>query len=262
MWGFKLEVADIVAYIGAAAWVPQIIGWVIQAFSKPKVRLLPDRALSVGFTSFGPIFNLHIAFASERKDALLEELSVHLSHEAGDTRHLSWVSHAEAYQVLGSDNSVQQTVKRELPPVALKVGTDALVEKQVRFQDQEFIEQKAAVLAIADKKILHARKHNNFSPDDFLLSPEVSDLYQIYENFCWWRQGQYSLEFSIKSPNGASLFKQRYSFALTNEDVQRLKSNLQVARVEMRNIIFSAQEGFNTEPVIWHWCDPKMTRLM
>ncbi|MGU3359688.1 hypothetical protein ACLBWX_05070 [Methylobacterium sp. M6A4_1b] len=95
-----MEVADIVAYIGAAAWLPQIIGWGVKAFSKPKVRLMPDRSLSVGFTSFGPIFNLHIAFASERKDALLEELSVHLRHEAGDTRRLSWVGHAEGYQIL------------------------------------------------------------------------------------------------------------------------------------------------------------------
>lgn len=164
--------------------------------------------------------------------------------------------------MLGSDNSVQQTVKRELPPVALKIGTDALVEKQVRFQDQEFHEQQATILAVTVKKLLHDRKNTNFSPNDFLSNSEIDVLYQVYEELFWWRPGLYSLYFSIRYPNGASLVKQNYVFTLGHDDVRRLKSNLDVVKVETRNGMVSAQDGFEAEPVIWHRCDPKMKRLL
>ncbi|MGU3359687.1 hypothetical protein ACLBWX_05065 [Methylobacterium sp. M6A4_1b] len=156
---------------------------------------------------------------------------------------------------------MQQTVKRELPPVALKIGTDALVEKSVRFQDQNFHEKHSATMSLAIKKLSYSRKSDVFAPVEFLSSIEMQDLYQVYEDFFWWRPGSYSLHFSIKSPNGAKLVKESYIFTLSQEEVYRLKSNLDVIRTDSKNIVMAGQEDFEAKAVFWHWSEPKMTRL-
>jgi hypothetical protein len=67
-----MTAAELAAYIGAAAWLPQIATWVYRWFVRPKITITPDRYGEVGFTSFGPIFNLRMAFASDRKDAIID----------------------------------------------------------------------------------------------------------------------------------------------------------------------------------------------
>src|SRR5690348_9666774 len=59
----EMKPEEIAAYIGAAAWLPQIITWLYRGIVRPSVRLVPNQYAEAGFTSLGPIFNLRMAFS-------------------------------------------------------------------------------------------------------------------------------------------------------------------------------------------------------
>ena len=86
----SMTTAEIAAYIGAAAWLPQIATWLYRRFVRPLITIVPDKYAEVGFTSYGPIFNVRMAFSSERKDVIIDGFEILLEHEDGDTRTVRW----------------------------------------------------------------------------------------------------------------------------------------------------------------------------
>ena len=75
---------EIVAYIGAAAWLPQIATWIYRKVVQPIVTIVPDKYAEVGFTSYGPIFNMRMAFSAENKDVIVDGFELLLQHSDGD----------------------------------------------------------------------------------------------------------------------------------------------------------------------------------
>lgn len=45
---------EIVAYIGAAAWLPQIGSWIYNYYITPRVAVIPNRSIELGFTVSDP----------------------------------------------------------------------------------------------------------------------------------------------------------------------------------------------------------------
>ena len=60
----RMKPEEIAAYIGAAAWLPQIAAWIYRSVIKPKLRVIPNQFAEVGFTTYGPIFNVRMASSS------------------------------------------------------------------------------------------------------------------------------------------------------------------------------------------------------
>ena len=60
--------------LGALAWLPEIIKLIKNIINKPKISIISDKNLELGFTLYGPIINLGLAFSSERKDALITKI--------------------------------------------------------------------------------------------------------------------------------------------------------------------------------------------
>ena len=52
-----MTAADIAAYIGAAAWLPQIGAWIYNAVSRPELKIVSAGQIEIGFSMFGPIAN-------------------------------------------------------------------------------------------------------------------------------------------------------------------------------------------------------------
>ena len=73
--------SDIVALVGAAAWLPQI--W--RFLQKPKVTPIVGGQVEIGFTHLGPVFNPKVAFRAQRRDALVTGIQYRLQHERGQT---------------------------------------------------------------------------------------------------------------------------------------------------------------------------------
>ncbi len=81
---------EIAAYIGAAAWLPQIAMWLYRSIVRPKLRIVPDQLAEVGFTSLGPIFNVRMAFFVENRDIIIDDVELILRHQDGIIRTFRW----------------------------------------------------------------------------------------------------------------------------------------------------------------------------
>ena len=68
--------AEIAAYIGAAAWLPQIAFLLYLWLREPVLTIVPELAPEIGFTSNGAICNLRLAFIAEHKDLILHDLAL------------------------------------------------------------------------------------------------------------------------------------------------------------------------------------------
>ena len=55
-----MEIIDIIAILGALAWLPQIFLWIYHWLQKPKVNVYHDEEAEVGFIKFGNAFNIRL----------------------------------------------------------------------------------------------------------------------------------------------------------------------------------------------------------
>lgn len=135
---------EIVAYIGALAWLPQIINWAHQYYSKPQIRIIPDRNAQLGYTSFGPIFNIRVSIDVAKKDALLDYIGIVLKHDSGSSFEFEWTGMNQMFsEVISigdftSDN--KQIVQRDMNPIAIKLSLLSLTDAFIRFQETKFIQ--------------------------------------------------------------------------------------------------------------------------
>jgi hypothetical protein len=91
----NMSSTEIAAYLGAMAWIPQILKWGYTAVIKPAITISPEKSVSIGFTVFGPIFNLRLSINVDRKDTLIDFIGVKLVHEDGASHSFEW---ARAWQ--------------------------------------------------------------------------------------------------------------------------------------------------------------------
>jgi hypothetical protein len=66
-----LKFIDWVAISGALAWTPHVFAAVRKAITKPEIRIIITRFGEIGFTTFGPIFNLGLAFSVKNHDIVV-----------------------------------------------------------------------------------------------------------------------------------------------------------------------------------------------
>jgi hypothetical protein len=137
---------EIAAYIGAAAWLPQIATWFYQWFVQPSIRLLPNQYAEAGFSSYGPIFNLRMAFSVENKDVIIDSMTLVLRHQNGESRSLRWAGLGETFSEITDASGNKQIVGRDQSPIAIKVGTQTLLEKFVRFQEPRYHESERPLI--------------------------------------------------------------------------------------------------------------------
>ena len=113
---------DWIAIVGAAAWVPQLVGWIVRRLATPRIRVIPGRSPEIGYTSFGPIFNLPCAISVARKDAIVERITATVTHQNGQSTEFRWTSLSETFSQVRSAEGLTE-VGRNQPAVALKVST-------------------------------------------------------------------------------------------------------------------------------------------
>mgnify|MGYP007040716840 FL=1 len=136
--GVNMKAEELAAYIGAAAWMPQILTWIYRAVTKPKLRIVPDAKGEVGFTTYGPIFNIRMAFFVENRDLIIDGVTLSITHADGDEHEMRWAGLGETFSEITDGKGNRQIVSKDQTPIAIKVPTQALVEKFVRFQEPRF----------------------------------------------------------------------------------------------------------------------------
>lgn len=247
---------EIVAYIGAAAWIPQIATWLYRKFIVPSIRIIPNQYAEVGFTSSGPIFNVRMAISVEQRDVILDGMEMLIRHEDGDSRTLRWAGLGETFSEITDAAGNKQVVSRDMPPIALKIGTMSLLEKFVRFQDQKYHEDDRPLV---NALITHFNYLKQAKPDtyvaDTLASKELFSVLEARKKTFWWKAGRYDISISLSSPRKFKLANPDFHFELSVNDVDFLKKNLVGLDTEMTNLVSSNLPDFKIAPLNWNWAN-------
>ena len=252
---------EIVAYIGAAAWLPQILTWIYRAVVKPRLRVVPDLMAEVGFTNFGPIFNIRMAFFVENRDLIIDGIDLVIRHEGGEERMFRWAGLGETFSEITDSAGHKQIVSKDQTPIAIKVVTQSLLEKFVRFQEPRF---HTADGTTTRTLVSHFNFLKQKSPDGFV--PQVLDSKEYFsvveqrQKWFWWKPGRYELTLKPSSPQKFKLVGSTFAFELQEVDVDFLRRNLPLVDTDIRNVIMSNIPDTEPEPITWNWANVTMLR--
>jgi hypothetical protein len=256
-----LKPEEIAAYIGAAAWLPQILVWIYRATVYPRLRVVPDQRAEVGFTNFGPIFNVRMAFFVENRDLIIDGIDLIFRHEGGEERIFRWAGLGETFSEITDAAGNKQIVSKDQTPIAIKVATQSLLEKFVRFQEPRF----HAADGLTTKALV---SHFNFlkqkSPDAFVQPVlESKEYFSVVEQrkkwFCW-KPGRYELTLKPSSPQKFKLVGSTFAFELQEVDVDLLRRNVPLVDTEIKNIIMSNVPDTKPDQLTWQWANVTMHR--
>ena len=129
-----MDMMNLLAIVGAAAWTPQIITWVSRALTKPTVSIHLDTKTEIGYSRFGPIFNVRFALLSQNKDAIINKFSVKLRHESGASYTFDWDGLSEALSEIQNPIAPTMSITKTLLPLVVKVLHTGVAQVVVRFQ--------------------------------------------------------------------------------------------------------------------------------
>lgn len=257
-----MNAIEIAAYLGAAAWVPQIITWVFRAAVKPLPKLVSAPTLELGYTTFGPILNLTCAIASSRKDALIERIAATFKHENGENHTLTWQWLEEILFTTTTTTGETGETKKSQPAIALKVPTAFLVEKKIGLQDLEF---RREFNKYVEKLSDHLRydseeekKKKVFSAKEFL------DLNDFFKRACYWKEGKYLLHVNMHIVGKKEPHIQMFEFKLTKEQVDSIAKNTDNLRESIVPLILLGLKISDTEPgkdPVWNWVYPEVKNV-
>jgi hypothetical protein len=244
--------ADIAAWIGASAWIPQIGRWVYSLWEKPKLRILPSATVTLGYTNLGPSVQLTASLSTDRRNALIERVDLEVSHELGEKRQLTWVLISEFGQQMTGPTGEVINFGRSEPATAIKITTDALTPRQILFQDPAFA-QKATMLG--EQVLEHYRylKPKDENPLKTLLeSKELRPAREHFERAFYWKPGRYAFQISLRSASSKQSHVQKFEIQLSNVDSDRLASNCGLFAEYVSAAILDT-DGVPSKNPAWKW---------
>lgn len=254
--------AEIAAYIGAAAWLPQIISWAYKSYSKPSLKLITSPTFQLGYTTLGPIINLTCSISAETRDALIEKIEIILKHEKGEKRTMTWSLLYEKQQEITNYMGERAEIAKNQPAIALKVPTISLTEKQITFQDLEF----QADFQLHSNKIMeiynfHKKKGKSTEEiaKTIFETKEYSDFNDSFTRFMYWKPGNYDIDVIVKEIRLKNPHIEKFSFKLTENDAERLIENCNNLENEIKFYIVKPSDVDSEEyKVHWNWIYPKI----
>lgn len=259
-----MSAADIAAYIGAAAWLPQIGVWLYGYFQKARARFLPDQTVEIGFTEFGPIFNVRLACFVESRDLIVEHFQIDVTHEDGEHRRFEWAQIGETFsQIQDASGLALQTVRRDQAPIAFKIPKVGYRELVFRFQTPPY--------RVADRQRLSAlldRLNHFVSVDEATAgaktfeSKEYFDLMEARKNWPSWKTGKYVAKIAIGSPEKFELQNSDFSFVVTKAHVELLEKNRGLLDRNIR-LLLTNKPGDTPPPgTVFNWAYPDVERIV
>ena len=252
---------ELAAYIGAAAWLPQIIAWIYRAVVRPKLRVVSNQMAEVGFTNYGPIFNVRMAFFVENRDLIIDGIDLIVRHEGGEERMFRWAGLGETFSEITDSAGNKQIVGKDQTPIAIKVVTQSLLEKLVRFQEPGF---HAADRRITSTLVSHFNFLKHKSPDGFvpqvLESKEYFSVVEQRQKWFWWKPGRYEITLKLGSPQKFQLLSSKFAFELQEVDVDQLRRNIPLIDTEIRNTVMSNVRDVKPDQFTWQWANVTMLR--
>ncbi len=247
---------DWIAILGALAWTPHLINVVKFLFLKPKVRIITPKDVDIGFTTYGPIFNLRLALAVEHKDIVVSDIKIKLKHESGEEKLFEWQGITQHFGKMKMPDT-EMPYEKEHSILAIKLNPNEIEERFVRFQEPKFIQSKQELTNEAIRKLNYLNAEGKFEADDFLRGEEMTALYSFNKQAFTWKQGKYQVLIEIQSPEKFTLVDNIREFSLTHVDIEQLGKNKDQLELDYKGMVVGSDDV--TRPR-WQWCYPELVK--
>jgi hypothetical protein len=246
-----LEFIDGIAILGALAWTPHLITLIKNYLTKPKVRIITSRSAEIGFTSLGPILNLHLAFSVEHKDVVVSDLKIRLKHSSGEERIFEWQGIKQSVGTMTTPDAGSMPFEKEHSVLAIKLNQAQIEERFIRFQDVAFITSKKKYENDAIKKIAYLKAERKYDADEFLREQEMTELYSFNKHAFPWKEGEYIASIEIESPEEFILADNVRNFSLSSVDIEELSKNKDMIEMDYKRMLVAQKEG--DPEIAWQW---------
>ena len=258
-------VAFILALVGALAWTPQIITWISRALTKPKLSIYLHTEPEIGYTFFGPIFNIKCALLSKHKDTIINKFSAIITHENGASYKFDWVGISEDLSQIQSPLGETVSIKKTSLPLVIKVLNTGVSQASVRFMPLKFSEKLKEGSVDAIKRYNFMKTSGQLSTvdevDALLSEQHFEDVMKVFESEFIWIAGKYTVKFEFGSPNKFKYEKDEYTFELKQEDINELKNNISNIKLDIEQRAKSDNiSDFKPKPINWIWRSPELRK--
>lgn len=247
-----MEFIDIIAILGALAWLPQIISWIYDWMKKPKISIYHDSEAEVGYIKNGNVFNLRFSFLARDKHALIDNIELFLIDKDGAQHFLKWMWYSETfYELQGVAGNA--TMAKQQNAIAINAFKDVLIEKFIGFQSETFLEKRKQLAYKLITFIEDQRTNGETNIDAIKRSHEYNDLIRLYKNSLLWKSGEYSAVAKIHIVDTNETIEHKFKFRLSDLEIDTLNKNIEFAKsVVDYEFIDSTQELKGT----WLWTKP------
>ena len=247
-----MKLIDIIAILGALAWLPQIFSWIYNWLKKPKISIYHDGEAEVGYIKNGNAFNLRFSFLARDKHALIDDIELHLTDKDGARHILKWMWYSETfYELQGPAGN--STMAKQQNAIAINAFRDVLIEKFIGFQSVAFLD-KRKLLAYKLTTLVENQKTNGaVDMDAVKRSHEYNELIRLYKNSLLWKAGEYSAIAKIHIADTNETIEHTFSFRLSELEIDTLNKNIEFAKsVVDCEFIDTSQQLAGT----WLWAKP------
>lgn len=256
---------DWVAVIGAAAWSPQILTWAYHYFARPKISIYPHPHTQVGYTTLGPIFNVTVALLSERKDIILNKISVRITHERGASHVFDWDGLSEDLSEIQNPLGPTMSIKKTFLPLVVRVLHTGVAQVFVRFQYKPFKVNFKKVFESALDKFQFLKKSGKLKTEGDIeglaSDKEFAEITKLFNSEFIWGAGQYTVEFIFHSSSAFAYKKIKYAFRLTQDDVDELKKNIESIKLDIiQNAKMEIIKNYKPTEINWIWKYPELQK--
>lgn len=258
---------DWIAIIGAAAWTPQIIAWIYRFLTKPVISLHLHSEPEIGYTTYGPIFNVRFALLSEKKDAILKKISVNLKHESGSSYVFDWAGLSEDLSEIQNPIGPPMSIKKTALPLVVKILHTGVAQVFVRFQHDRFKKGFKNIFSAALDKYALLKRQGKIKTeecvDKLASEKEFDDVVKLFNSEFIWIAGKYTVTFVFESSHKFKYEKEDYSFMLTQDDIDLLRKNIDNIKKDIiQNAKMDNLPDFKAEEIVWLWRHPELTKII
>ena len=255
-----MKLIDWIAIIGALAWTPHLISIIKKYITKPEVRIISNRSGELGFTTFGPIFNVRLAFSVKNHDIVVSGLKVRIIHENGEEKVFEWQGiKQQVLKMTAPDGSVMP-YEKENSVLAIKLNQKEIEERSIQCRETAFINGKDEYETKAIKRMTYLKDQGEFEKEEFRKSQEMTDLYGYIKHSFSWKSGVYKAVIELESPESFDLVDNEYEFTLTPIDIEELDKNKSQIEIDYGR---NTQGNGNQEKLnaVWNWRNPILKKL-
>jgi len=251
----ELTISDWLAFIGAAAWVPQIVSWTYHGLTKPKLTFGASRTLEVGFTSLGPLLNIPCGLSTSRKDALIKSINATVMHDSGRKKEFRLLSVTETVSLVTESRDSHSVYSQRKFATLIKVSTLEVAERTLGMDEEKFEMESRRLFETVQNRYAHFvdPKLENLLAK-LIETGEHNSLVSFLKGSFFWEVGGYTirLRLSIAGVREPSVHTLRFS--LNDAEVEALKRNVGKA-LEYTKYLLEGSMG--KDPSLrWHWINP------